>query len=172
MLNLRPYRPEDAETIAGWITDKTTMHRLAANLYDTFPVTADMMNRAYEQYKSTHNMAAFSMEDDAGMLCGHFAYLFRPDDPETARVCFVITDDRRRGQGIGTEMVRLAVNYALEALKTKKVTLCVFANNPQAHRCYRTVGFRDLEPVRIVPIMGENWECIDMVYAPEAPAWN
>ena len=39
MLNLRPYRPEDADIIAGWIQDKATMHRLAANLYDTFPVT-------------------------------------------------------------------------------------------------------------------------------------
>lgn len=172
MLNLRPYQPEDADTIVNWIPDKATMHRLAANLYHTFPVTADMMNRAYEQYKSTHNMAAFSMEDDAGMLCGHFAYLFRPDDPETARVCFVITDDQRRGQGIGTEMVRAAVRYALDVLQSKKVTLCVFANNPYAHRCYRSVGFRDLEPVRQVPIMGETWDCIDMVYDPEEHEWN
>ena len=172
MLNLRPYRPEDAETIVRWIPDKATMHRLAANLYDTFPLTGEMMNRQYRQYAATHNMLAFSAEDEAGILCGHFVYLFRPDDPDTARVCFVITDIARRGQGIGTEMVRLAVRHALEALKAKKVTLCVFANNPHAHRCYRTVGFRDLEPVRTVPIMGENWLCIDMVYAPEDTSWN
>lgn len=172
MLNLRPYRPEDAETIARWISDRDTMHRLAANLYDTFPVTGDMINRAYAQYKSTHNMVAFSVEDEAGILCGHFVYLFRNDDPDTARVCFVITDHARRGQGIGTEMVRIAVSHVLEVLEAKKVTLCVFANNPYAHQCYRTVGFRDLEPVQTVPIMGENWECIDMVYAPEEPVWN
>ncbi len=169
MVKLRPYQTEDAKTIVRWIEDETTMRKLAANLYDTFPLTADTMNRQYEQYKSTHNMIALTAEDGQGAVCGHFVYLFRPEDPETARLCFVITDSTRRGQGIGTEMVRLAVANAFEQLGAARVTLCVFANNPAAHRCYRTVGFRELEPVRQVSIMGESWECIDM--ALEA-SWN
>ncbi len=169
MLNLRPYRPEDAEIIVTWIRDEMTMHKLAANLYETFPVTSQQMNQKYDQYRATHAMAAFTVEDEQGAICGHFTYLFRPDDPHTARVCFVITDDQRRGQGIGTEMVRLAVRQALDVLGAQKVTLCVFANNPYAHRCYRTVGFRDLEPVRQVSIMGETWDCIDMVWE---EAWS
>ena len=169
MLKLRPYQDIDAETIVRWIPDEATMRRLAANLYDTFPLTAEEMNRKYQQYKTTHSMIACAVEDSRGILCGHFVYLFRPEDPKTARLCFVITDLARRGQGIGTRMVRLAAEHAIRNLGAERVTLCVFANNPYAHRCYRTVGFRDLEPVRQVPIMGEVWDCIDMEL--EA-AWN
>ena len=169
MLNLRPYRPEDAEIIATWISDELTMHKLAANLYESFPVTAQAMNEKYDQYRQTHSMVAFTVEDPQGVPCGHFTYLFRPDDPRNARICFVITDHLRRGQGIGTRMVRMAVRHALDELAAEKVTLCVFANNPYAHRCYRSVGFRDLEPVRQVPIMGEIWDCIDMAWE---ETWN
>lgn len=164
---LRPYRPEDAEVITSWIRDEATMHRLAANLYDSFPVTAEEMNRKYDAYKTTHSSIGFVMVDEQGKLAGHFVWLFRPDDPDTARLCFVIVDDSRRGQGLGGELVRLALRHAREELGAGRVTLCVFANNPAAHRCYLGAGFRDLEPVRQVTIMGESWACIDM----EA-AWN
>lgn len=169
MLKLRPYREADAETIVRWIEDETTMRKLAANLYDSFPLSPETMIRQYRIYKTTHSMIACVVEDEAGSLCGHFVYLFRPEDPDTARLCFVITDSSRRGQGIGTEMVRLAVQNAFDQLNVKRVTLCVFANNPYAHQCYCTAGFRDLEPVRQVSIMGESRECIDMEL--EA-AWN
>jgi RimJ/RimL family protein N-acetyltransferase len=172
MLTLRPYRPEDAETIVSWIRDKETMHRLAANLYDTFPVTAEMMNRQYENYKSTHNILAFTALDEENRIAGHFAYLFKPEDPDTARICFVIVDDSRRGHGLGSRMLPMAVYYARETLQAKKITLCVFANNPSAHRCYLKSGFRDLEPVRQVPIMGEIWDCIDMQWYPTEEPWN
>lgn len=172
MLTLRPYRPEDAATIVSWIRDEATMHRLAANLYDSFPLTAERMNRQYDAYRLSHNMIALTAEDGAGKICGHFVYLFRPDDPDTARICFVIVDDTRRGQGIGNELMKLAVSYARENLSAGKITLCVFANNPAAHRCYLAAGFRDLEPVRQVPIMGEIWDCIDMVWLPEVSVWS
>lgn len=162
MMKLRPYRPEDAETIASWIRDEATMHRLAANLYDTFPVTPEEMNRKYDAYRQTHGAIAFTAVDERNAPAGHFVWLFRPDDPDTARLCFVIVDDSRRGQGLGGELVRLALQNAREERKEKRVTLCVFANNPAAYRCYRKAGFRCLEPVRQVEIMGEKWVCIDM----------
>ena len=162
MMKLRPYHPADAETIVSWIRDEATMHRLAANLYDTFPVTPEEMNRKYDAYKLTHNSRSFVMVDERGRAAGHFVWLFRPDDPDTARLCFVIVDDSRRGQGLGGALVRLALQNAREERKARRVTLCVFANNPVAHRCYRKAGFRDLEPVRQVEIMGRKWDCIDM----------
>ena len=171
MLTIHPYRPEDAQIIAPWIRDRDTMHRLAANLYDSFPVTAEMMNAAYDNYSTTHTFLPFTVTDENNVLCGHFTYLFRKDEPDTARICFVIVDDSRRGQQLGTQMMQLAVRYAREELHAGKISLCVFANNPAAHRCYLSVGFRDLEPVRQVPIMGGTWDCIDMVWDPSCQ-WN
>jgi len=172
MLTLRPYSPEDAATIASWIRDEATMRRLAANLYDRFPVTADMMNKKYDSYRVSHNMVALTALDENGTLCGHFTYLFRPEEPDNARICFVITDDTRRGRGIGTGMMDLAVAYARETLLAKKITLCVFANNPAARRCYRKAGFRELEPVQQIPVMDELWDRIDMVWEGRDAKWN
>ena len=38
-------------------------------------------------------------------------------------------------------MVDLAVKYAFDILKVKRVTLGVFDNNSSAHLCYKSVGF-------------------------------
>src|SRR5574341_454216 len=63
----------------------------------------------------------------------------------TARDAFVglsIGDRENWGQGYGTEMMRLLLQFAFLEVNLKRVTLTVFEYNPRAIRSYEKVGFR------------------------------
>jgi RimJ/RimL family protein N-acetyltransferase len=47
-----------------------------------------------------------------------------------------------RGQGLGTEAVRLVLRYAFTELNLHRVSLSVFEYNPRALRAYEKAGFR------------------------------
>lgn len=106
-------------------------------------------------------MTAF---DETGIV-GHFTMRF-PDDNsfDEIRLGFVIVDDKKRGKGYGKEMLSLAVQYAFDFIKVKKISLGVFENNTAALNCYRSCGFRivELETAESYQCMGETWNCIEM----------
>lgn len=80
------------------------------------------------------------------------------------RLGFVIVDDKRRGQGCGKEMLSLAIKYAFDFVKVKKISLGVFENNEIAIKCYESCGFKrvKLETTESYHCMGEVWNCIEM----------
>ena len=56
---------------------------------------------------------------------------------------FVIVDPEYRGKGIAQEMLRLILSHAFNDAKTKRVSLIVFSQNPDAKRCYEKAGFTE-----------------------------
>ena len=80
------------------------------------------------------------------------------------RIGFVIVDDSKRGMGYGKKMIQMAINYAFDMLKAKKVTIGVFENNPEAYYCYKAAGFQEIEMEEelIFEILGERWKCIEL----------
>ena len=48
MIQLRPYEPCDADTIISWIGDEVAFRKWCADRYETYPITADDMNRQYD----------------------------------------------------------------------------------------------------------------------------
>ena len=88
-----------------------------------------------------------------------------PDERrDTLRFGFVIVDDKRRGMGLGRELLALAIRFAFEMVGVERITLGVFANNTRARRCYEACGFRAVErPEREYYIcFGERWDCVEM----------
>lgn len=69
-------------------------------------------------------------------------------------------DDNKRGMGYGKEMLQLAIRYAFDILKVKKITLGVFENNPSAYCCYKSVVFKEVEMTKEIKLdfFGEEWK--------------
>ena len=85
------------------------------------------------------------------------------EEKSVIRFGFVIVDDSKRGKGYGKQMIQLALKYALEIYKAKKVTLGVFENNPAAFYCYKAAGFVEQPEKNFeVEIFGENWKILEM----------
>lgn len=166
-LRLRPYKPCDAKTIVSWIQDEKAFRQWCADRYASFPITEADMNQKYmecngdcENMDDFYPMTAF---EESGIV-GHLIMRFADKEKQVLRFGFVIVDSSKRGKGYGKKMLELALKYAFELLKVKKVTLGVFENNPAAYYCYQAAGFNEIDSEQEVyyPILGEKWKCIEM----------
>lgn len=164
MLQLRDYEKSDAKYIASWCENETVFHMWCADEYKKYPINADDINKYYESKGETggRKLTAF---DENGII-GHLT--IRTVDPEKkiVRLGFVIINNKLRGHGIGKKMTNLALEYARTKLGARKVTLGVFEKNKSAYECYKSVGFKELNPpqTEIYNILGEKWVCRELEY--------
>ncbi len=163
MLRLRPYKNCDAKYIVSWIQDEVAFRKWCADRYESYPISADDMNRQYAETADADDFYAMTAFDESGVV-GHLIMRFTDKDKKALRFGFVIVDDTKRGKGYGKEMLTLALKYAFEILKVEKVSLGVFENNEPAYCCYKAVGFQDvaLEKTEIYHVMGEDWSCKEL----------
>jgi len=166
-LKLRPYKPQDAETIIRWIKDERALRLWSSDRYGDYPVTAEDMNYKYlecngdcEEPDNFYPMTAVSEEG----IVGHLILRYTDKEQKTIRIGFVIVDDTKRGKGYGKRMIQMATRYAFLMLQAEKVTLGVFENNSSAYYCYKTAGFEEIETDRkfVYEFSGEQWNCIEM----------
>lgn len=162
-IRLRPYKACDAETIVSWIGDEVSFRKWCADRYDRYPITADDMNRHYNDFADSDSFCQFTAFDGSGIV-GHMIMRFTDDEKKVLRFGFIIVDSQKRGMGCGRRMLKAAVKYAFEILGAEKLTLGVFENNEAALRCYKSVGFTEVEQSKteVFPIFGEEWKCIEL----------
>ena len=164
-MKLRPYKPADAQTILSWVKDEETFRKCVTDRYPHYPISPAEMNEKYfvcnGDCPEPDNFYPMTAWDDTGLL-GHMILRFTA--PETIRFGFVIVDDSRRGEGIGRQMLGMAVKYAAEFLGAKKLTIGVLDNNPGALRCYLGVGFREVPQAEPVyhELLGQRIRCIEL----------
>ena len=128
MLQLRPYEASDAEKIVGWLKDEVSFRQWCADRYEKYPITAEDMNEYYERYAREDNLYALTAVDEDG-VAGHLTMRFLDREKKAVHFGFIIVDSSKRGKGYGKQMLKLAVQYAHEALEAGKITLGVFENN-------------------------------------------
>lgn len=58
-------------------------------------------------------------------------------------------------------MLLLGIDYAKSVLKAERIDLGVFDNNPNAKRCYESIGFKEYNRRKCELPVG-IWGCIDM----------
>ena len=166
-LKLRPYKTDDAKKIVGWIKDEYALRKWSSDRYGAYPVTADDINYKYmecngncEETDNFYPMTAVTLEG----VVGHLILRYTDKEQSIFRIGFVIVDDSKRGMGYGKKMIQMAINYAFDMLKAKKVTIGVFENNPEAYYCYKAAGFQEIEMEEelFFEILGERWKCIEL----------
>lgn len=163
-MRLRPYKACDAQAITKWFKNEYAFRQWSADRYEKFPISAEDMNLYYDRDKDNENIWGMTAFDNCGII-GHFTMRF-PDEHnhDEIRLGFVIVDDTKRGKGYGKEMLSLAIQYAFDFIKVKKISLGVFENNKIAIECYKSCGFRtvELQEVESYYCMGEVWKCMEM----------
>lgn len=76
-----------------------------------------------------------------------------------AELGIAIMDKDYRGQGLGAEALRQAINYAFQELELSVLVLTVFPDNVAAIRAYEKVGFKKTE------LLKESWLMPDDTYS-------
>lgn len=168
MLRLRPYKPQDAEFVEKWIVDEKQYFQWSADRMNDYPLTAQKLNAHYDEMGQSDSFWVMTAIDEAGIPRGQLIMRFLNEAKDDLRFGFIIVDSAVRGKGYGKEMLQLAIRYAFEILRVKRVSLGVFANNPKAAYCYQAAGLKEKVEksryhCRIALSTGEeDWECIEL----------
>lgn len=163
MLRLRPYKACDAQEIVTWMKDEVSFHQWCADRFDSYPITADDLNRYYDEFAYKDNFYEMTAFDETG-IAGHLIMRFLDEEKKILRFGFVIVSDTKRGMGYGKQMLKLAIQYAFDILKVEKITLGVFENNPSAYSCYKSLGFKHSEENKdtYCDILNEKWKILEL----------
>ena len=159
-MKLRPYRyGEDYSLMEAWITDERT-HALWCARRFPWPLTRESFEGKLRSLAEKGD-CPFVAETEEGERVGFVCWSPGPAAGE-GRVKFVVVDPKRRGRGVGRELVSLAAACG-KALGAETARLSVFTGNAAARRCYERAGFTSerLEE-GVFPFYEESWGRCDM----------
>lgn len=139
-MRLRPYIPtRDYTYVEQWLRDER-IHALWCAGLASFPLTEEGLGAVLKKGAEEWGGCAFVATEDGGRPIGFFVYSVNTEE-NSGFLCFVVLDARIRGQGYGTQMLKLALTYAFEVTGVSSVRINVFDVNSGAKRCYEKVGF-------------------------------
>ncbi len=167
MLRLRPFKMGDAKYLMNWFTDERSFKMWSADKFD-YPLSEEQLRNYKEMYEEDEFGWIFIALDEKGTPVGHLLMRMADYEKNSVHFGFIVVDASMRGKGYGSEMVRLAVQYAFEILKVKMVTLGVFDTNPGAQACYRKVGFiTESYDLDVLTYKDEKWGMYNMAITHE-----
>ncbi len=137
---LSPMNLEDVELYTKWMNDFEVTNGIGAS--------ARMISISSERnwiQQNTQDQYQFSivrLEDDK--LIGSCCIEQIDQIHQRAVAGLMIGDEKNRGQGYGTETLKLLLKYSFDYLNLHNVMLGVFSFNQRAIACYQKVGFREV----------------------------
>lgn len=140
IMRMRPYKKEDSVYLKQWLGEERMLHLWCRDYFE-YPLTDEQLEKYYGVLEKNMDSWSFTALNEKGIPVGSFRMSRVDYEAESIHLGFIVIDPEKRGKGYGEKMVSMAVNYGLEFLKMKRITLNVFENNPGARRCYEKVGF-------------------------------
>lgn len=140
-MQIRPYNEQtDFAYIKNWISDERTHALWCANLIP-FPLSTDSLHQYLEEHE---NDSGYVFVDKEDRPVGFFIYVVNEQE-KSGFLKFVMVDNRLRGQGYGTEMLKRFLRHAYDNTGVSSVKLSVFDVNVGAGKCYEKAGFTMME---------------------------
>lgn len=136
-VRLAPLRTEDAPLLFEWINNRDLV--VLNSSYK--PIHEDNHRAWFEHMRGRKDVAIFGIRRHDDRLIGSCQLLAIDPLQRTAELQIRIADGSDRGQGHGTEAVRLLLRHAFDDLDLRRVQLHVFSGNEAALRCYEKAGF-------------------------------
>lgn len=162
-MRLRPYISDyDYEYLEKWIQDERVHALWCANLI-SYPLSREALTSALEKSAREWRDSAYVATEDDGRPVGFFAYSVNLAE-NAGFLKFVVVDNELRGQGYGSGMLKLILEYAFHITGVSSVQLNVFDVNEAARRCYSKAGFTERSTAEnVFAYKGESWGRCSMV---------
>lgn len=140
-MQIRPYNEQlDFMYIKKWISDERTHALWCANLIP-FPLSADSLHQYLIEHENDRGYVFVDKEDRPA---GFFIYVINEEE-KSGFLKFIMVDNRLRGQGYGTEMLKKFLQFTYGNMDVSSVKLSVFDVNAGAQKCYEKAGFTMIE---------------------------
>ena len=135
---LRPLREDDLPRLVRWFNTPEVRHWLHHS--ERPDATAEAVTERFITNSDAAANVHWIIETLDGRLVGttELRLTLRADRAEMG---IAIHDKAQWSEGLGTDAVRLVVDYAFEELNLNRVELTTDEDNVRALRCYEKVGF-------------------------------
>jgi len=160
-LYIRPYRPEDAKKVIGWINDEKQFYQWSAGRLGGYPADDVTLNEYYEKLSKQEKLYVM-VACEGNEPVGQFIMRHPLEDKTEVRMGFIIVDSSKRGLGYGKLMLQSAFKFGFEEIRAEKLTLGVFEENDSAIKCYEKAGLKLNGKEEMFQLMDEVWKCKDM----------
>ena len=139
-VELRRHNRANYHLYARWYSDEE-IWRLTS--WAAEPMQPEAVERLFEEREksSVEDSFAIHREGDEEPL-GVISLMNISEANVSADLSVIIGDEEHRDKGLGTEAIRLIVNYAFEDLDLERVNLSVFDFNEPAISSYEKIGFK------------------------------
>lgn len=132
-------RPEDLPVFSTWSEDAAYQRQMDTDF--ARPSSVDTLGK-YMSGEHNPNAVHFNLRTIADDRLVGFISLHNIEwNNGTASLAIGIGDPDKRGKGLGTEALYLALNYAFNELNLYRVGLDVIGDNQRAIRAYEKAGF-------------------------------
>ncbi|HEV7383157.1 MAG TPA: GNAT family N-acetyltransferase [Dyadobacter sp.] len=141
---LRKYKDSDFPALQSWVTDPELLFRFAGDNW-SFPLSLDEVKRYQD---ANTNKQSYILCDDSGIPVAFGELIIKePHAPRLGRL--LVGGSENRGKGIGTKLINLMIAESRRNNTDPFIKLFVFDDNVDAIRCYKRIGFKFDENVKL-----------------------
>ena len=156
---LSPRNSEDAEIFTEWLNDFETTDYLGRSGIIT---TLDAEKKYLEENNSPEASFVIVTIDDDKMI-GTISLECINHTNRCATLGVFIGNKNYRGEGYGTEAIKLILEYGFKYLNLKNVKLNLMEFNERALKCYKKCGFKEYGRRRKCKFVnGKYYDSIEM----------
>jgi [ribosomal protein S5]-alanine N-acetyltransferase len=161
-ISLGPFVPEDCAAVFCWMND-TAAARLDFAYRPVDMMTHQQWWRGLGKDQSKVVFAIRKLSEP--VIIGFVQIAAMNSVHRSAEMGIRIGDEKNRGQGYGTDALRLALDFCWSHLNLNRVQLTVFRHNLRAIAAYRAAGFRKEGRMRKAAFIGGEWVDLIMMAA-------
>ena len=137
---LSPMNEEDIELYTKWMNDFSVTDGLGMSVR----VTSLESEKNYINSMTKHGEYQFAIVDKSNdTLIGNGGFSNINQINRTAEVGLFIGEEEKRNIGLGTEALKLLVEYGFEYLNLNNIMLRVYSFNERAIKCYKKCDFKE-----------------------------
>jgi|GEM_PF-3884 len=137
---LSPINIEDALMYTKWLNDfKTSDYIGRSSQIYTLEAEKEWVK---EQGKGEYIFSIIDIENDK--LIGNCGFIQKDNINRTGTLGIIIGEEEYREKGIGTEVIKILLDYGFNYLNLKSIYLELLGNNERALKCYKKCGFKEV----------------------------
>ena len=142
------FDPAQLPELMSWFDDAASLRAWGGTEF-RFPFTP----ATFRQDSKVDEIASFALAADDGALAAFGQCYLRIERCHFGRLA---VSPRRRGQGLGTRLIRELTDWGMARFGKRSLSLFVNRANVDAERLYRRLGFRDSAYPEPTPLMANS----------------
>jgi len=142
MIQLEPFTEADLDRLIGWVASEERHFLWTASFFE-YPLTREPFQKLMEESAARGDRLFYkAVAPETGEAVGHIEFGAIDRINRSTRIGRVLVSPEAQGRGVGTAMMRAALEIAFGQMKMHRVDLWVLDINTHAIACYEKLGFR------------------------------